>query len=170
MNLSQLLVTVAALGLLLCTSCQSGKIAYGNSYYFKATPRPAGPAPDLHASTAPAVVSLVPNGPARMTTPSPSPTARVASPTWSRREARQARRTQRRAVRKQLRQWLQTPPRESDAQATQRLEGLARAGVITGAGGLVMLLIGVLAGVPFLTGLGGIILAIAVVLILIDVL
>ena len=94
----------------------------------------------------------------------------VDQQTLTRREARQERRAQRKALRTQLKQWLRAaPPREADSQVAQRVEGLTRAAIITGGGGLVMLLIGVLASVGFLTGLGGVVLAVAVVLILIDV-
>jgi hypothetical protein len=50
------------------------------------------------------------------------------------------------------------------------MEGLVRIGIITGAAGAVLLLVGALAGNGFLIGLGGIILAIAVVLILVKIL
>ena len=63
MHLTKLVFLASAL--LLLASCQSSKIAYGNSYYFKATPRPA-PAPvaevpnDLLVSTQPVTMSAVP--------------------------------------------------------------------------------------------------------------
>ncbi len=154
------------------TACQSRKIAYGNSYYFKATPRPAEPAPELQASTTPAPVASRTLTNEVLTPASVAPPAleRPAS-NLTRREARQARRTQRKAVRKQLKQWLKAgPTKATQPQATQEMEGLVRIGIITGAAGAVLLLVGALAGNGFLIGLGGIILAIAVVLILVKVL
>ena len=172
MNFSRLLTLVAIAGLLTSTACQSRKIAYGNSYYFKATPRPVEPVPELQASVAPDPVAsrALPNETLSSNVVSP-PAAQRAEPTLTRREARQARRTQRKAVRKQLKQWLKDgPTKATQLQATQEMEGLVRIGIITGAAGAVLLLVGALSGNAFLIGLGGIILAIAVVLILVKVL
>ena len=172
MNFSRLLTLLAIAGLLVSTACQSRKIAYGNSYYFKATPRPTEPAPELQASTAPAPVAprTLANEASAPASVAP-PVLRRTEPNLTRREARQARRTQRKAIRKQLKQWLKAgPTKATQPQATQEMEGLVRIGIITGAAGAVLLLVGALSGNGFLIGLGGIILAIAVVLILVKVL
>ncbi|MGB3851325.1 MAG: hypothetical protein WA958_15245 [Tunicatimonas sp.] len=172
MKFIRLLTLLAIAGLLVSTACQSRKIAYGNSYYFKATPRPVEPAPELQASVAPASVASRPLtteafAPARVAPPA----VERAAPALTRREARQERRAQRKAIRKQLKQWLKDgPTKATQPQATQEMEGLVRIGIITGAAGAVLLLVGALAGNGFLIGLGGIILAVAVVLILVKIL
>ena len=172
MKFARLLTLIAIAGLLVSTACQSRKIAYGNSYYFKATPRPAEPAPELQASTAPkSVVSRALADEAFTPTSVAPPALQRTEKNLTRREARQARRTQRKAIRKQLKQWLKAgPTKATQPQATQDMEGLVRIGIITGAAGAVLLLVGALSGNGFLIGLGGIILAIAVVLILVKVL
>ncbi len=172
MKFSRLLTLVAIAGFLTSTACQSRKIAYGNSYYFKATPRPVEPVPELQASVAPDPVAsrALSNETLSSNVISP-PAAQRAEPTLTRREARQVRRTQRKAVRKQLKQWLKDEPtKATQPQATQEMEGLVRIGIITGAAGAVLLLVGLIAPNSFLVGLGGIILAVAVVLILVKVL
>ena len=178
MNLTRVLTVIAAVGTLVCTSCQSSKIAYGNSYYFKATPRKTAKAPELYASTAPVPIQSQPlslkKSFAESVSP-PSPIHQAEKQTLTRREARQARKAQRKAVRTQLKQWLKAAPRKASpqevrAQAEQQVEGFSRAGIIVGAAGLVMLLVGVLASGAFLVTLGGILLGIGLVLILIDVL
>ena len=171
MRIRQLFLLAATGVVLIGSSCQSRKIAYGNSYYFKATPRELPSSSELYATVAPVspqplFLEVIPS-----TIVPPAVVERTAEPTArTRREARQERRAQRKAIRQQLKQWLRTPPEVRQAQVAQRVEGLTKAGIITGAAGLVMLLIGVLASVSFLTAIGGIILAIAVVLILLDVL
>ena len=174
MNLTRLLTFAVAVGTLLCTSCQSSKIAYGNSYYFKATPRPTAPAPDLYASTTPAPAPTTPevqNDFAAVVSDLPAPSSQTHAPTLTRQEARQAKKVQRRAVRKQLKQWLKDAPAEAKSQLKQQVDGFSRIGIIVGAAGLVMLLVGLLAGGNgFLVALGGILLGIGVVFILIDVL
>ncbi len=172
MKLARLLTFFAIAGLLVSTACQSRKIAYGNSYYFKATPRPVEPAPELQASTAPTPVAsrAIPDEAFSLSVISP-PAVQRTEPALTRREARQARRTQRKAIRTQLKQWLKAgPTKATQPQATQEMEGLVRIGIITGAAGAVLLLVGALSGNGFLIGLGGIILAVAVVLILVKVL
>ncbi len=172
MKLTRLLTLLAVAGLLASTACQSRKIAYGNSYYFKAAPRPAEPAPELQASTAPKSVTSRALADEAFTPTSVAPPAlQRTEKKLTRRETRQARRAQRKAVRKQLKQWLKAgPTKATQPQATQDMEGLVRIGIITGAAGAVLLLVGALSGNGFLIGLGGIILAIAVVLILVKVL
>ncbi len=172
MKVAQLLTLIATAGLLMNTACQSRKIAFGNSYYFKATPRPVAPVPELQASTAPEPVAsrALPNE-ALIPNVIPLPAVQRTEPALTRREARQERRTQRKAMRKQLKQWLKEgPTKVTQPQATQEMETLTRVGIITGAAGAVLLLIGALTGNGFLVGLGGIILAVAVVLILVKVL
>ena len=190
MNLTRSLFLVAAVGTLLCTSCQSSKIAYGNSYYFKATPRETSQretakTPELYASTAPKAVPLLPLSQRASTRViAPSPVRQVKESTLTRREARQARRAQRKAVRTQLKQWLKAAPlraaplvaasqqtgiQETDAQTKQQVNGFTRVGIIVGAAGLVMLLVGLLAGGnAFLVALGGILLGVGVVFWLVD--
>jgi hypothetical protein len=172
MKFARLLTLVAIAGLLVSTACQSRKIAYGNSYYFKATPRPTEPAPELQASTAPTPVAVrAPTNKIFASTSVAPPALQRTESNLTRREVRQARRTQRKAIRKQLKQWLKAgPTKATQPQATQEMEGLVRIGIITGAAGAVLLLVGALSGNGFLIGLGGIILAIAVVLILVKVL
>ena len=173
MNLSRLLGVVVVLAPLLCASCQSSKVAYGNSYYFKATPRPAVPTPDLYASAAPTLVSpqplSVPDLPIAALVSPQRPLTEVAMP--SRKEVRQKRRAHRRAVRTQLKQWIKEAPENVKESVKQQVEGFTRVGIIVGAAGLVMLLVGLLAGGNgFLVALGGILLGIGVVFILIDIL
>lgn len=172
MKFTQTLALVATIGLLMSTACQSRKIAYGNSYYFKATPRPIQPVPELQASTAP-----IPVAPRTLTDEAFAPTSvaplafQRTESNLTRREARQARRAQRKAVRTQLKQWLKAEPTQvTQPQAQQEMETLVRVGIITGAAGAVLLLVGALSGNGFLIGLGGIILAVAVVLILVKLL
>ena len=163
----QVFLWLAMLSLLAGSACQSSKVAYGNSYYFKATPRPAPT--QLSASTVPIPVASQTVA-LSLSLPAVTGSQRtVAKPVLSRREARQERRAHRKAVRKQLKQWLKTSPTNTyDLQESQRLEGWSKAGVITGAGALVLLGIGLLASIGFLIGLGAVLLAIAVVLVLID--
>lgn len=173
MKLTRLLTLVTIAGLLVSTACQSRKIAYGNSYYFKATPRLIEPTPELQASATPTSVIASPltNEVLLPSAVSPPALERTDEPVLTWREARQARRTQRKAVRKQLKQWLKAgPTKATQPQATQEMEGLVRIGIITGAAGAVLLLVGALAGNGFLIGLGGVILAVAVVLVLVKVL
>lgn len=184
MNLTRSLILVAAVGTLLCSSCQSSKIAYGNSYYFKASPRETSPretakTPELYASTAPVPLPSLSQRAATQVVVPALPARPVEEPTLTQREARQARRAQRKAVRTQLKQWLEAAPleaapqqadiRETDAQAKQQIDGFTRVGIIVGAAGLVMLLVGLLAGGnAFLVALGGILLGIGVVFWLVD--
>lgn len=173
MNLNRLLTLAMTVGTLVCTSCQSSKIAYGNSYYFKATPRPAAAPSDLSVSRTPVPVPSAP----RIQHDFSGKLAEVPAPhqveerQLTKREVRQARKTQRRAVRKQLKQWLKAGPTNVKEQAKQQVEGFTRIGIIVGAAGAVMLGVGLLAGGNgFLVGLGGILLGIGVVFILIDIL
>ena len=170
MRLTKLIFLASAL--LLFASCQSSKIAYGNSYYFKATPRPA-PAPvaevpnDLLVSTQPMATSVVP-------AKRPEVLSKVASNTKVVETAttRKERRAMRKAFRTQLKQWLKAPQEKMQPQASTELRGFSRVGVIVGAAGLVMLVIGLIAsgGGAFLVSLGGILLAVGVVFLLIDIL
>lgn len=172
MKFTRLLTLIAVAGLMVSTACQSRKIAYGNSYYFKATPRPVEPALELQASTVPTKAISRPLATEAVVPAAIAPPAvERATPTLTRREARRERRAQRKAIRKQLKQWLKAgPTKVTQSQDTQDMEGLVRIGIITGAAGAVLLLVGALAGNGFLIGLGGIILAIAVVLILVKIL
>ena len=203
MNLTRLLTLLVATGTLLCTACQSSKIAYGNSYYFKATPRETTPrettphkvasretpqASELYVSTAPvAVPSLAQRGVVQPVASPPLPSqVQTEESTLTRREARRERRAYRKAVRTQLKQWLEAAPlraapleaasaksgtQEVGAQEKQQIDGFTRVGIIVGAAGLVMLLVGLLAGGnAFLVALGGILLGVGVVFWLIDIL
>lgn len=172
MKLARFFTLIATAGLLVSSACQSHKVAYGNSYYFKATPRPAEPVPELQASVAPTPVAshAIPHEtlPANVIAP---PAMQRTEPALTRREARQARRTQRKAIRTQLKQWLKAgPTKVTQPQATQEMEGLVRIGIITGAAGAVLLLVGLIAPNSFLVGLGAIVLAVALVLVLVKVL
>ena len=168
MHLTKLIFLASAL--LLLASCQSSKIAYGNSYYFKATPRPA-PAPvaevpnDLLVSTQPVTTSAVP-------TQRPEVLSKVANSTSIEKttSTRKERRSVRKAFRTQLKQWLKAPQEKMQPQTSNELRGFSRVGVIVGAAGLVMLIIGLIAngGGAFLVSLGGILLAVGVVFLLID--
>ena len=168
MHLTKLVFLASAL--LLLASCQSSKIAYGNSYYFKATPRPA-PAPvaevpnDLLVSTQPVTMSAVP-------TQRPGVLSKVANSTSVEKttSTRKERRSVRKAFRTQLKQWLKAPQEKMQPQTSNELRGFSRVGVIVGAAGLVMLIIGLIAngGGAFLVSLGGILLAVGVVFLLID--
>ena len=170
MRLTKLIFLASAL--LLFASCQSSKIAYGSSYYFKATPRPA-PAPvaevpnDLLVSTQPVATSVVP-------VKRPEVLSKVASNTKVVETAttQKERRAMRKAFRTQLKQWLKAPREKMQPQASTELRGFSRVGVIVGAAGLVMLVIGLIAsgGGAFLVSLGGILLAVGVVFLLIDIL
>ena len=161
------------LALLLFTSCQSSKIAYGNTYYFKATPRPASapvaeipdnllvstqPIASAVSAKQPKMVSKVINTPQILTEKNVS--------------TQKGRRVVRKAFRAQLKQWLKAPQDKMQPQASTELRGFSRVGVIVGAAGLVMLIIGLIAngGGAFLVSLGGILLAVGVVFLLIDIL
>ena len=174
MNLSRLLTLAATVGTLLCTSCQSSKIAYGNSYYFKATPHETTPVPDLYASTAPTPVaarSLSQPDFSAAVPAAPSSGQPIEKNTMSRKKIRQERRVHRKATRTQLKTWLKEAPVRVKEQVKQQVEGFSRVGIIVGAAGLVMLLVGLLAGGNgFLVALGGILLGVGVVFILIDLL
>ena len=177
MNLSQFLSLVAAVGLLVCTSCQSSKIAYGNSYYFKATPRPTQPAPELYTSTAPQSVpvpSVAQPAPSATVMPAPASVRSNQTSTVTQKEVRQTRRARRKATRTHLKRWLKEAPasvkEEVKEQMKQRVEGFTKVGIIVGAAGLVMLLVSLLGSNGFLVGIGGILLGIGVVFILIDLL
>ena len=168
MHLTKLVFLASAL--LLLASCQSSKIAYGNSYYFKATPRPT-PAPvaevpdDLLVSTQPTTTSAVP-------AQRPGVLSKVANSTSVEKttSTRKERRSVRKAFRTQLKQWLKAPQEKMQPQTSNELRGFSRVGVIVGAAGLVMLIIGLIAngGGAFLVSLGGILLAVGVVFLLID--
>ena len=174
MNLTRLLTLAVAVGTLLCSSCQSSKIAYGNSYYFKATPRPTDPVPDLYASTAPATIpsrSLTPDDFVAVVPSSPAPVPQAEEQTMTRKEVRQAQKVHRKAMRTHLKQRLREAPASVKEQVKQQVDGFTRVGIIVGAAGLVMLLVGLLAGGNgFLVGLGGILLGVGLVFYLIDVL
>ncbi len=142
----------------------------------EATPRELSNIPELYVSTAPAAVlpSLPQRAVTRVVASSSRPVRQVEEPALTRREVRQERRAQRKAVRTQLKQWLKAAPQqagiqETDAPAKQQVDGFTRIGIIVGAAGLVMLLVGLLAGGnAFLVALGGILLGIGVVFWLID--
>ena len=172
MNLTRLFILAITIGTVVCPSCQSSKIAYGNSYYLKATPRHTPPPPDLHASVDPTPVSSRSLSQNDFSAAVPSlPQATQVKSATTRREVRQERRAHRRAMRTQLRQWLKEAPTSVKEQVKQQVDGFTRIGIIVGAAGLVMLLVGLLAGGNgFLVALGGILLGIGVVFYLIDVL
>lgn len=161
------------LALLLFTSCQSSKIAYGNTYYFKATPRPASAPvaeiPDnLLVSTQPIASAVSAKQPKMMSKVINTPQILTEKNVSTQKE----RRVVRKAFRTQLKQWLKAPQDKMQPQASTELRGFSRVGVIVGAAGLVMLIIGLIAngGGAFLVSLGGILLAVGVVFLLIDIL
>ena len=177
MNPTRLLTLLVAAVVLACSSCQSGKVAYGNSYYFKAKPRPVAPVPELQASTAPASVSSRPLSRQEFIAMMPTVPSlhqdetRRAEPAASQKEVRQRHRAHRKAMRAELKRWYREAPASVKEQVKQQVEGFARIGIIVGAAGLVMLLVGLIAGGNgFLVALGGILLGIGVVFILIDIL
>ena len=177
MNSTRLLALLAVTVMLIGSSCQSSKIAYGNSYYFKAKPRPVPPVPDLHVATAPMPVTSqsLPHNKVPMVVPVapslPQVKASQKKPVARQKEVRQQRRAHRKAMRTELKRWYREAPASVKEQVKQQVEGFTRIGIIVGAAGLVMLLVGLLAGGNgFLVALGGILLGIGVVFILIDIL
>ena len=171
MHLTKLIFLVSAL--LLLASCQSSKTAYGNSYYFKATPRPASASVaevpnDLLVSAQPIATSAVPAKQPEVLNKVINNTIQTEKNASTRKE----RRAVRKAFRTQLKQWLKAPQEKMQPQASTELRGFSRVGVIVGAAGLVMLVIGLIAsgGGAFLVSLGGILLAVGVVFLLIDIL
>ncbi len=177
MNLTRLLFFSCAVGMAL-SSCQSSKIAYGNSYYFKQTPKHAATASTATVETAAVYASTETDRSFIVPTPDISETIsildekhsettkKVAVSRAEKKEVRQQRGAQRKAFKKELRKLAdaqQDPNRD-------RVQGLVKAGIITGVAGAIMLLVGALTSVGFLIGLGGIFLAVGVVLILYKVL
>lgn len=182
MNLFKLLLFLAGATVSLA-SCNSSKIAYGNSYYFKQEPKPVEssiePVSTIQfvASNEDAIVPQIPS----VHSPLPDKLAQIAhdyeqtqkqlEKTDLTRIQKKELKQEKRALRKQFKQELKELPHpENKAAVADEVTGLLKAGIIVGAAGVVMLGIGLLATVPFLTSLGGIFLAVGVVLILIKIL
>ncbi len=191
MNLTRLLI-FSFCAALAFSSCQSSKIAYGNSYYFKQIPKHVAATVDaatVDAATVDAAVvkdadtpgplyastddgSLAATTSDRSQTTSifeekhPELTKKAPATRAEKKEVRQQRRAQRKAFKKELKKLVHA----QQAQDRDDVRGLIKAGIITGVAGAIMLLVGVLANVAFLTALGGIFLAVGVVLVLYKVL
>lgn len=182
MNLIKLLLFFAGAAVLL-TSCNSSKIAYGNSYYFKQTPKYTSSAIEPVSSTAfiaSTQAEVLPTAPS-IHAPMPEKLTKIAQSYEQVEEQleeapltrvqKKTLKKEKRALRKQLKKELKSVYKpENKASVAQEVTGLIKAGIIVGAAGAVMLAIGLLANVAFLTSLGGIFLAIGVVFILIKVL
>lgn len=170
-------------------SCNSSKIAYGNSYYFKAQPKqPEQPRQD-YQKVAP--VSSIQFYASTEETPAAQPKALKkvelnSSPLHQmkslsdisklsraeKKELRQQLRAKRKEIKKVVRAYKKSSPSteltSTEATGLAEVTGLIKAGIIMGAAGAVMLLIGVLVtNGAFLVTLGGIFLAVGLVLILI---
>lgn len=179
MNLFRLILFFAGV-IILLPSCNSSKIAYGNSYYFKQTPKYTSSTVEpissiqFTASTEDAIAAQIPSAhsllPKKLTEIAQTyeQTEKQLEKTNLTKSQKKELKKERRAQRKQLKTELKKLLRsEERAAVADEVTGLVKAGIIIGAAGAVMLLIGILATVPFLTSLGGISLAVGVVLILI---
>lgn len=177
MKLNRLFMFLAA-ALLIFPSCNSSKIAYGNSYYFKAKPKalvqkvPPVNAVRFYASTG-EVAMEHPEALERVKVIT-SPEIRIEEPPvqtkltkTQKKEFRQQIKAEKKALKKEIKDMVRST---KSTAAPSEMEGLVKAGIIVGAAGAVMLLIGVLASGAFLTTLGGIFLAVGLVLILLRIL
>ncbi len=174
----KLLFFVSA-ALCMLSSCQSSKIAYGNSYYFKQTPRHVNTAVHpVHSSDFQASVSdtygelptttVLPSAPS-LINPSESETEKVSKKQTitEKKTLRKERRAQRKEFRTAVKELFKAKDNKADQ---QEVTGLSKAAIIVAAAGAVMLVVGILANGAFLTTLGGIFLAIGLVLILLKIL
>lgn len=182
MNLFKLLLFLAGATVAL-SSCNSSKIAYGNSYYFKQVPKHTGSTVEpistveFMASTQeapsapiPSVHALVPEKLTKIAQ-AYKHTEKQLEETHLTHVQKKELKKEKRALRKQFKKEIKAVHRSQDkAAVADEVTGLVKAGIIVGAAGAVMLAIGLLASVAFLTSLGGIFLAVGVVLILIKVL
>lgn len=176
MNSTRLLLFLVA-AIVALPSCNSSKIAYGNSYYFKAQPKqinqkvPPVSSVQFYASTEKAPV-VRPKALKKIEINS-SPVQQMKQPSdrsklsrLEKKELRQQLKTKRKEIRKVIRTYKKSSP-SKELTPTEVVTGLVKAGIIVGAAGAVMLLVGVLTSGAFLTTLGGIFLAVGLVLILI---
>ncbi len=182
------LLKLLSIGLCLsfvASSCNTSKIAFGNSYYFKQTPKevvtrtaavPRVDATELTASSQAGALAF------RTPVAIPQPLAdaalryehankeleRTDLSHAEKRMLKAEKRTQKKVFKSELKKISKS---QKQADVGDRTTGLIKAGIIVGAAGLVMLLIGILvSGGAVLSTLGGIFLAIGVVLILLKVL
>ena len=170
------------------SSCETSKIAYGNAYYFKATPKPTAskevaPAPQAEKLEANfnKKKEVLPDLEERIIRVEEKfedlqvvqrrlEEAKVASAELSRSEMRQIikkEKAERKALRKEVKslvkEYKQAPER---LEQEEKVSGNTRTGIILGAIGLVLVLI----GGPVLYTIGAILLVVGLVLILLDVL
>ncbi len=191
MNIFRLLLSLAVLALTVTflASCESSKIAYGNSYYFKQTPKKINQPPA--AATQEALASVAQNSPASLTTDEKvkqsyhklvtlaedqaklTQTLRTEKKEMTRSEKkdlRQEKRANKREMRKELKTLIQeyraaSPQDTKEALSAKAVSGNLRTGIIIGAVGLILLII----GGPVLYPVGAILLVVGLVFILIDV-
>lgn len=173
--------------LLMLSSCNSSKIAFGNSYYFKQTPKeivtrastvPPVSAMEFTTSTLPNTKAMASRKPVSIPQPLAEAALRYEHITkelkrddLSRTEKqalKSEKRAQKKAFKAELKKFAQAPQQDD---IDDEITGLLKAGIIVGAAGVVMLLTGILvSGGAVLVTLGGIFLAVGVVLILLRIL
>lgn len=178
--------------LIVFSSCETSKVAYGNSYYFKATPKTNPVSEAAAVATAPEADRLevsistgseVPGDlgqrikrleekTVKMEAARQKPEdARASTAELSRSEQKalaKEEKAQRKALKKEVRSLVKEykhAPEKLEEQA--RVSGNTRTGIILGAVGLVLVLVG---GPTILYTIGAILLVIGLVLILLDVL
>lgn len=171
--------------LCLLSSCNSGKIAFGNTYYFPQTPREVTermaavpPVSGTEFTAATASVAPTSRTPAKVPQALAVAALRYQHATESleqddlSRTEKKALRTEKRSQKKAFKAaYKKFVSEQRSADIDDEVTGLVKAGIIIGAAGLTMLVIGILvSGGAVLTTLGGIFLAVGVVLILLRVL
>ena len=181
-------LSILASLLMFSSACETSKIAYGNSYYFKATPKPdvkaetvsvpqadklevnlkkdAGSLPDFENR----VLEVEQKIEKLKSTQQKLEEAKEASSELSRSEKRKLvkeEKDQRKAIKKEVKslakEYKQSPERLEEL---EKVSGNLRTGIILGAVGAVLVII----GGPLLYTIGAILLVVGLVLILLDVL
>ncbi|WKN43836.1 hypothetical protein [Tunicatimonas pelagia] len=184
-KISTLILAIACLAVGLFSSCQSSKIAYGNSYYFKATPK-AVPQKEVSPETQQVIASVekVPMKEVSATERKEALEQKItnlqhhqkqieetqaaldqASTAQEKREVRRQQRAEKKAFRQELKQLtreIRTAPQEVQK---ENLSSNGRLGLIFAAIGLILLLV-----VPGSVGtiLGTILLVVGILLLILD--
>lgn len=184
-----LLFAISVMAASFLSSCESSKIAYGNSYYFKQTPKKIAPTQtqekELVASIEKESTEVVPVDDQVKRSVSQLATlakekAELTSALRSekheltpseKKSIRQDRRENKRAMRKELKtlvkEYRSSPEEFKESFSLKEVTGNLRTGIIIGGVGLILMIIG---GYSVLYIIGSVLLVVGLVLILIDIL
>lgn len=189
MNMTKLVLILTTCTAAVLSSCESSKIAFGNSYYFKQTPKQVAvknsPEEEVVATigkVSPDVIKVdhqVKKSLAKLATLT-NENIKLQSTLLSEREQltrlekksiRQERKKNQREIRKELKtlrkEYRSAPEESKESFSLTEVTGNLRTGIILGGAGLVLMIIG---GYSILSTIGALLLVAGLVFILIDVL